>query len=46
MLSSARVHDHVAFPDLRITPIVSASEGSRTLTEVRIIGTNTGDSPG
>jgi hypothetical protein len=35
--------DAVAFPDLRITPLLSASEGSRTLTEVRITGTNTGE---
>jgi hypothetical protein len=42
-LLAAAEMDAVAFPDLRITPIVSASEGSRTLTEVRITGTNTGE---
>ena len=42
LLAAAKM-DAVAFPDLRITPIASASEGSRTLTEVRITGTNTGE---
>jgi hypothetical protein len=41
LLAAAKM-DAVAFPDLRITPIASASGGSRTLTEVRITGTNTG----
>jgi hypothetical protein len=35
--------DIVAFPDVRITPLLSANEGDRTLTEVRITGTNTGE---
>ena len=32
----------VAFPGLRIAPPISVSEGGRTITEVRIISTNTG----
>jgi hypothetical protein len=35
--------DMVAFPDVRITPLLSANEGDRTLTEVSITGTNTGE---
>jgi hypothetical protein len=35
--------DMVAFPDVRITPLLSASEGGLTITEVRITGTNTGE---
>src|SRR3712207_3571131 len=35
--------DAVALPDLRIKLLVSAREGSRTLTEARIAGTNTGE---
>jgi hypothetical protein len=42
LLDAAKM-DAVAFPDLRITPIVSASEGSLALTEVRITGINTGE---
>jgi hypothetical protein len=42
LLAAAKM-DAVAFPDLRITPLLFASEGSRTLTEVRITGTNTGE---
>ena len=42
LLAAARM-DAVAFPDLRIEPLLSATEGSRILTEVRITGTNTGE---
>jgi ketosteroid isomerase-like protein len=42
-LLAAAEMDMVAFPDVRITPLLSASEGDRTLTEVRITGTNTGE---
>ena len=42
LLASAEM-DMVAFPDLRITPVLSASEGGRVITEVRITGTNKGE---
>ena len=42
LLAAARM-DAVAFPDLRIAPLLSATEGGRSLTEVRITGTNTGE---
>lgn len=42
LLAAAKM-DAVAFPDLRIAPMLSATEGDRTLTEVRISGTNTGE---
>src|SRR5829696_133903 len=42
-LLAAAEMDMVAFPDVRITPLLSASEGDRTITEVRITGTNTGE---
>jgi hypothetical protein len=35
--------DTAAFPDLRIEPLSSASEGATIFTEVRITGTNTGE---
>jgi ketosteroid isomerase-like protein len=35
--------DMVAFPDLRLTPVLSATQDGRTITEVRITGTNTGE---
>ncbi len=35
--------DMVAFPDLHIASLLSASEGGQALTEVRITGTNTGE---
>lgn len=41
LLAAAQM-DAVAFPDLCIAPIVSATEGSRILTDVRISGTNRG----
>ena len=42
LLAAAKM-DAVALPDLRIKLLVSAREGSRTLTEARIAGTNTGE---
>jgi hypothetical protein len=42
LLAAAQM-DMVAFPDVRITPLLCASEGSRTFSEVRITGTNTGE---
>jgi len=41
LVASAQM-DMVAFPDLRIAPLISVREGGRTITEVRITGTNTG----
>jgi SnoaL-like polyketide cyclase len=42
LLAAAQM-DMVAFPDVRITPLLCASEGARTFSEVRITGTNTGE---
>jgi hypothetical protein len=42
IVASARM-DATAFPDLRIDPIASATQGATTFTEVRITGTNTGE---
>jgi len=42
LLAAARM-DAVAFPDLRLEPLLWAREGTRTLTEARITGTNTGE---
>jgi hypothetical protein len=42
LLAAAQM-DMVAFPDVRITPLLCASEGVRTFSEVRITGTNTGE---
>jgi SnoaL-like polyketide cyclase len=35
--------DMIAFPDLRLAPVLSATEGRTTMSEVRITGTNTGE---
>jgi hypothetical protein len=42
LVASAEM-DVVAFPDLRLSPVISAAEGGVTISEVRITGTNTGE---
>jgi hypothetical protein len=42
LVASAEM-DLVAFPDLSLAPLFSVTEGGATISEVRIIGTNTGE---
>ena len=42
-LGSSAEMDMVAFPDLRMVAVISATEGGVTMSEVHITGTNTGE---
>ena len=42
LVASAEM-DMAAFPDLRLAPVFSVTEGGATISEVRITGTNTGE---
>ena len=42
-LVASAVMDMAAFPDLRLTRMLSATQGGLTISEVRIAGTNTGE---